>query len=65
MVRRSTTTPHAIIESIMDMLIDSINGLLDFIEMQLAHFMLKHISGTLHHFCDVTIIQLLIFLRVR
>ena len=48
------------IDFIIDMMNTSINGLLDFIEIQLAYFMLKQIPGNLRHICDLTTIQLFI-----
>ena len=60
MIRRSTTAPCAAIESILDMTISSLNGLLDFIEIQLAYFMLKKIPGNCQSISDRMAIEIFI-----
>ena len=63
MTRRSTTAPCATIESIMDMIISSLNGLLDFIEIQLAYFMLKNIPGNLRSISDQIFVGFFLMFR--
>ena len=53
------------IDFIIDMMNTSINGLLDFIEIQLAYFMLKQIPGNLRHICDLTTIRSYLFEHIR